>query len=352
MKQTSTPILIYGAGGIGEQVLLHLKNTDREPAGFIDRNAAEISRADSLPVFTPSQAAINFAPAPPQIIIAVNNFRAPMSEILEQLENEGFENTCTLWQFCQQEQWLPDEPYWLAPLFDWRSHQAEINKAYNLLADDMSKKIFTEQVALRISGDYSNLSSADFNGQYAPDDLPAHNQPIHLIDCGAFDGDTIKTLLEKGNDIEQVFAFEPDPASFKKLTAYLGDKQLGSAINAGSYDHSGEMRFSNLGTGASHLDQTGNMSIALKTIDECCEEFPATLIKMDVEGAEAASINGALQVIKKNRPTLALSIYHKPADLWSILLMINTLELDYQYFMRSHGCNGFDTVLYAIPRKH
>jgi FkbM family methyltransferase len=344
------PILIYGAGGLGRQVFTQLATNGELPFAFIDRNAAALGAVEGAPVLTLEKAVDQYCEQQPLIIVAVHNFRTPVAEILQALKSSGFEQTISLWQFCQEQKWLPLDPYWLAPLHDWRSCQAAINKAYHLLKDPQSKKIFTQQLALRNEGNYMDLCEADFMGQYAPNELPPPKEPVRMIDCGAYDGDTIKAFLDKGIEIEQVFAFEPDPASFGKLHSFLSKNKLGTAINAGTFDHSGQLKFASLGTGASHLDATGDIAINIEKIDDVCKDFPVTFIKMDVEGAEAASLKGAIDSITKYRPTLALSIYHKPDDLWAVLLQVEELDLNYNYYIRSHGCNGFDTVLYATPR--
>jgi hypothetical protein len=74
-------------------------------------------------------------------------------------------------------------------------------------------------------------------------------------------------------------------------------------------------------------------------------------IKLDVEGAEMSALNGAKETINKYRPTLALSCYHHPDDLWKLSDMISELGLDYQFYLRQHAFNSFDLVLYAIPNE-
>ncbi|MCZ6502727.1 MAG: FkbM family methyltransferase [Gammaproteobacteria bacterium] len=342
-------ILIYGAGGLGVEVLNYLISVDRKPVCFIDRRGAELDNVCGVNVYQLEDARERFSNPEDQVVIAVHNYQSPIAEILKILNQSGYSNIATLWQFCQQERWLPQEPYWLSPHFEWRSKQSEINSAYNLLDDDTSRRLFAEQIALRSHGDYVGLSTPDASGQYAPDGLPPYSQPIRMIDCGAYDGDTIRNLIARGYEFEKVIAFEPDPESFSRLDNYLQSNGLGEAINTGTYDRTGTIRFSNLGTGASHIDQRGEITIKVESLDSACKNFAPTLIKMDVEGAEAASIRGAENLISKYKPVLAISTYHKPDDLWILLLMIHQFDLNYHFYIRSHGCNGFDTVLYAVP---
>jgi len=72
-------------------------------------------------------------------------------------------------------------------------------------------------------------------------------------------------------------------------------------------------------------------------------------IKLDIEGFEKKALQGAAMLIKRCRPVLALSLYHKPADLWELPTLLFDLCANYNYYVRQHGCNSFECILYAIP---
>lgn len=76
-----------------------------------------------------------------------------------------------------------------------------------------------------------------------------------------------------------------------------------------------------------------------------------TFIKMDVEGAEAATIRGALTTIRRDRPLLAVAAYHRQADLWRLPLQVDEAVNDYRFFLRQHAAEGFELVLYAVPEE-
>jgi hypothetical protein len=71
---------------------------------------------------------------------------------------------------------------------------------------------------------------------------------------------------------------------------------------------------------------------------------------MDIEGAELEALVGARKTIVERLPHLAISIYHKPEDLWELGLWIHrACGENYNYYIRNYGHQTFDTVLYAIP---
>ncbi len=54
------------------------------------------------------------------------------------------------------------------------------------------------------------------------------------------------------------------------------------------------------------------------SIDELFADTPLTFIKMDIEGAEYDALLGALKVIQRDRPILAICVYHTQNDIWRI----------------------------------
>ena len=74
-----------------------------------------------------------------------------------------------------------------------------------------------------------------------------------------------------------------------------------------------------------------------------------SLLKMDIEGAEKETLIGSSNIIKSNNPLLAISVYHKPEDLWEIALIISKMSNCYEFYLRVYGQQTFDTVLYCVP---
>jgi hypothetical protein len=73
---------------------------------------------------------------------------------------------------------------------------------------------------------------------------------------------------------------------------------------------------------------------------------------MNIEGAEIDALNGARKTIETWMPKLAISVYHRPSDLWQIPQLIHDFSKDYDFFLRQHDGGVIETVLYAIPRSN
>ena len=70
-------------------------------------------------------------------------------------------------------------------------------------------------------------------------------------------------------------------------------------------------------------------------------------IKMDIEGSELGALRGAESSIRRWRPRLAISLYHRPEDFFSIPSWVNSLGLGYRFFLDHYSIHHEETVLYA-----
>jgi FkbM family methyltransferase len=71
-------------------------------------------------------------------------------------------------------------------------------------------------------------------------------------------------------------------------------------------------------------------------------------IKLDIEGEELNALKGAMQSIDRFHPKLAISLYHKPNDVFEIPNFISDKFPFYKLYI-DHYTNGlFETVLYCI----
>ena len=57
---------------------------------------------------------------------------------------------------------------------------------------------------------------------------------------------------------------------------------------------------------------------------------------------------GAEETIRKYKPKLAISLYHKPEDIWEIPAYIISLQKGYRLYLRHYSPWHEETVLYAV----
>ena len=110
------------------------------------------------------------------------------------------------------------------------------------------------------------------------------------------------------------------------------------------------MTFAEGGGTSSKLSDSGQTTVPVVALDDVLHGHAVNFIKLDIEGAEPEALRGAQRLIEKNRPGLAICLYHSPEHLWSIPLWVQGLNLDYCLYYRAYQHNTFETVFYAIPQ--
>ena len=96
--------------------------------------------------------------------------------------------------------------------------KADVLRALPLWEDEASREEYVAQIRFRLDADFDGLSHPVQHPQYFPADLFAWSDDEWVVDAGAYDGDTIKTIVRLyGDRFRRVLALEPDPANFAKL---------------------------------------------------------------------------------------------------------------------------------------
>ena len=110
------------------------------------------------------------------------------------------------------------------PLFDEdfvRAHQDEMQRAYDLLADDLSREVFLDTVRFKLSGKMKYLRHSESDKDEVFHNLLRPTAEEHFSDLGAYNGDTIRELLHyTDGKFASVTALEPDRRSFRKLNEW------------------------------------------------------------------------------------------------------------------------------------
>ena len=104
------------------------------------------------------------------------------------------------------------------------------------------------------------------------------------------------------------------------------------------------------GPGAQVGSEPSAHPLKVTTIDrlvEAGELDRLDFIKMDIEGAEPGALAGAERTLRRFRPKLAISIYHRPIHLWSIAQWLESLRLGYRFHLEHYTIHYEETVLYA-----
>lgn len=95
-------------------------------------------------------------------------------------------------------------------------------------------------------------------------------------------------------------------------------------------------------------DEKGRIEGKVVALDHILDGEKVTFIKMDIEGAEQSALRGAEQIIRAQRPALAICLYHKVEDMLEIPVWIKKLVPEYKIYIRHYSNEVYDTVCYAV----
>ena len=241
-------------------------------------------------------------------------------------------------------------PYYSQDFFV--QHKERLNALAERLEDDLSRaslRCFFEQRISAVIGAYGQVYQPD---HYFPADIITLQPGCVFVDCGAYDGDSIHSFvqrMEKNNiSYGQIHAFEPDPNNFLALQKNCAELTNCCLHQKGAWSGPGKC-FMNGQTSNASLADEGENAIVLDSIDAVLQKSKASLIKMDIEGAELQALHGAADTIRQHKPQLAISIYHKIADILEIPDYILSLDPSYRLYLRAHTpLITHELVLYAV----
>lgn len=247
---------------------------------------------------------------------------------------------------------VPDVPLFGSGVFDYdflTANKDNIEKAYNLFADEKSKQVYADVINFRLTGSPQILRRCETGREEAFENIMKLGEKEDYIDLGAYSGDTIDEFLKITNGFySSITAFEPDKRNMKKLMLNHGDKENCRLLPYASWKNDCEMNFSGSGGRMSCFDGAGS-AIQARAVDSVCDK--ASYIKMDVEGAEYETLLGCKNIIKNCRPYLAVSAYHRAGDIFTLPIMISSMCSDYKIYLRHHQyLPSWETNLYCSAK--
>jgi len=341
---------LFGAGGAASWVLQGFVREGIPIHGFLDDAAARIRTVGTLPVHDPDSNQISLEERNKSIVIfAVMNPAVNEALTHERLLANGWGQVLSFSDFGRK---IYRESGKRCSMLDAKQvikHKSDLSSARILLSDDHSRQVFDSFLAFVTELDDSGFPIITKN-PYFPQDLPRWHEQLRMIDCGAFDGDSVRAALERGYNIESSISFEPDPATFSELVKNNQVIPNAMAWPCGVLDRTSMLQFSAQGDTGSSVTDAGGISIQCVKLDDVIPHFKPNMIKLDIEGSEEAALRGAESIIRSSRTGLAVSVYHLPTDIWRIPLYLSSvIGPRCKFFLRRHSRTIADTVLYVYP---
>ena len=345
-------LVLFGAGPLGKDVLAGLRKAGVEPLAFADNNRDRWhQQVMGLPVLSATEAVELYGKTACFVVTIYQG-----SSVRRQLASLGCQRVVAcaplLWKYADI--FIPqcglELPHRLREQFD------SIRQCYAMLGDEPSKRDLREQLLWRYWLDFSALSMPlDARDTYFPMDLLSPVPDEIFVDCGSFDGDSIRSFHSHwAGKFRHAFAFEPDPVNRGALVSNLEAMGIADRVTVMPYavgNTNGPVSFTFNSSASSHVvSQDTGSAIECRRLDDI--EWPRipTYIKMDIESAEPEAIAGGAGLLQRHQPVLAVCTYHRSEHLWQIPNLIRSISSEYQLFQRRYAEECWEGVCYAIPK--
>ncbi len=294
-------------------------------------------------------------------IIVLLSFASSLPDVLQNIYKIADE--CELY--------APDVPVFGNTLFTaefYRKNYERFLQTEALLADKESMRIYREIIAYKLSGDISHLRLCESDPVEAFENILHAEDFETYADLGAYNGDTIRSLLPFAPKLKKVHAFEPDTRNFRKLNEYYSSLENQSfdlkSYNLGAWNSEDTLYFDKSGNrNAGLLQNSSNFSeainsrnkkiteIKVNSLDNILNGEGVDYIKYDVEGSEREALIGSQKTIEKYAPALLVSLYHRSEDLFELPQLVHKLHPDYKlYLRRMTYIPAWDINLYAVKK--
>jgi len=337
LRETTEPVIMYGTGNGADKVFEIFEKYNIEVSGVTASDGFVRERFFHNFRVTPIS---EFFEKYEKFTIVVT-FGSSRPEVIENIKNLAEKQTVL----------VPCVPVIGNEIFDRKfllENEEKLNKAYSLLADEKSKKVFENYVNFEFSGKLQYLFKMESDISDAFNDYLQLSENESFIDIGAYRGDTVEQFLkftsEKYNNI---LALEPDVKTYKKLVENCKDFKNFEAINGAVTNVDGVVEFSSV---AGRQSTIGNgVEIPAFTLNKLAKKFVPTYIKIDAEGAEIDILNGGAKTISEFKPKIKIATYHKNRDIFEIPILLNELNKDYKIYMCHHPyIPAWDTDFYCV----
>jgi len=349
-------IILYGAGTLGLAVLSRLRRAGLDAVAFADDTPEKQGTfIEGVPVMTIRDAAARFGERALFVVTILN----PLLRFVDARARLQPHTTGRVVSFLDLG-WMYPESF--LPYYQFERPENVLRKrddilrAADLFDDEESVRQFAAHLQFRLHLDYDALPPNSHDDYFPAGVFPPLDDDAIFVDCGAYDGDTVRFFLAQQRDgkFGEVHAFEPDARNCEKLRNYAQSLPAGARERvhvhcAAVGDREGTLRFNSTGNMSASLSDSGTVEVAVVRVDEKVDaKGRQVYVKYDVEGGEWEALRGTDGLLSE-RTILAVSIYHQPDDLWQLPIYLNSLRDDYKLYLRTQGEDGMDVICYAVP---
>lgn len=346
-------ILLFGAGKSGDYFLKVLLENNINPTCYCDNfKDKQGKERNGLPIYSFETAIAKY----PKAAICITSVFSQV--IYQQIINYNNKLKKQVFNVMNTMNWETDSFTTISREKEWiQKHENQFIETLNLLEDDKSKKTLEGILNFRISRDVKYLMNiVSTKCAYFDEDLfpiESRYKYRNFVDGGSFTGDTLQQYIFFMGEFkyESVYCFEPDEMAVNILKDNIKTNQFKNVIvrKTALWSVVNTINFYESGAGGSSVynNQGKKLEIMAEDLDNLNIE-KIDFIKLDIEGAEYNALLGMRKTILKNKPVLAICVYHKQDDLIKIPQLIKSFDSEYKLYLRQYLYTPFDTILYAI----
>lgn len=170
------------------------------------------------------------------------------------------------------------------------------------------------------------------------EELYVHIEDEVWINCGACSGETILAFFSNEYSCKKIYACEGDQSSLTKSVLERHISKLPSCMR------------DKIKIVPEYISDNTNWETYL-------EDDRITFINADIEGAELELLHSCKDIIIRDRPVIAVCVYHRPSDIFDLIEYIQSIQNGYIFKFRKYACYAAccrlenELVLYAIPEE-
>ncbi len=337
------PIFLYGTGNGGDKIIDVCHSRGIRLRGVFASDGFVRSRVfRDMPV----QAYSDVVAAYGEDIVILLAFGTTLPEVTAFID--ALDERHTLY--------IPEVPLYGGVLFDRDVLLENLDALVHLrslLADEHSRQLLDDAILFRLTGGRQYLRrttepQADIATLLGPLGIRT------MLDGGAFRGDSAQMYISALPTLETVHAAEADARTVKHLTAYAETEARAVVIphHCALWNEDGELTYTSSasrGSGAAGQNHRAKtVTVPACTIDTLLGSTTVDLLKLDVEGAEAAALAGAGNTLGAH-PAMAVSLYHRTEDLWTLPLWLHERLPEKRLYLRRPDCIPFwDLTLFML----
>lgn len=221
-----------------------------------------------------------------------------------------------------------------------KEHREDFIWLYDRLGDWRSKLVLTSMLYSWITFDGEHLKGmkeGNFKDYFDLDLVQCDEEEV-VVDLGTWIGDSTSNYIDTYGKYKKIYCYEIDVESLETAKKNLEKYSNIVYINKGAGSSNGQMYCVGAPLSSMNIvveENTGQEVEVVRLDDDITDKV--TLIKMDIEGAEQAALSGCRRHIEEEKPKLLISVYHNNEDIWKIPRMVEEMNPEYRFYLRSNG---------------